>query len=216
MCEHYLYAFNQDQPSDLSETAIFFSWKFTVTFSIVSVCVHLYSKNRNTSNLSVLPCSSLNLKLMLTHSKKVHFKPLYRKENPSLCPQLAVCSSKISQRPSVLWSHLHAWFAQVPIAVVTPSSSSTSCPSGDCLLLVLAVELFTLPFAVAVVQDHEHAHHPRRHRPGAEDDEADGEEEQVVPVIQSLVAFRAQLHAHLRQALTQHVRRPLAHRLPLI
>ncbi len=126
-----------------------------------------------------------------------------------MSPLLTLCHISLS--------HLHARLAQIPVPLV-PSSSSTSSSSAhpSHIVLIVAVQLLTRPFAVALVQHHEHAHHPGRHRAGREDDETDGDEEEVVPVAQALVAVCPQLHADLRQPLARQLWGIVANCLALI
>lgn len=99
--------------------------------------------------------------------------------------------------------------------MVTPGPGRVS-RLGPLFVLLVHVQALVFLFDVALVEHHDHAHHPGRHRAGGEDDEADGDEEKVVQGAQGLVAQRPQLDAHLAQTTALRVGGRAAHRLALI
>lgn len=101
--------------------------------------------------------------------------------------------------------------------MVTPGPGRASRLGAVLLLLLLVpVQVLVFLFDVALVEHHDDAHHPGRHRAGGEDDEADGDEEEVVQGAEGLVAQRPQLEAHLTQATALLVGGGAAHRLALV
>lgn len=98
--------------------------------------------------------------------------------------------------------------------MVTPGPGSASRLGA--FLLLVRVQALVLLFDVALIEHHDDAHHPGRHRAGGEDDEADDHEEKVVQGAQRLVAQRPQLDAHLAQTTTLQVGGRAAHRLALV
>lgn len=113
-------------------------------------------------------------------------------------------------------SHLHARLAHIPVPLVPSSDPADASPTSTPLVLVVAVDLLALPLGVALIEHHKDPHHPRRHRAGREDDETNGDEEEVVPVAEALVAVHSQLHAYFRQTLARQLRRIEANCLSLV
>lgn len=99
--------------------------------------------------------------------------------------------------------------------MVTPGPRRAS-RLGAFFSLLVHVRVLVLLLDVALIENHDDAHHPGRHCASGEDDEADDDEEKVVQGAQGVVAQGPQLDAHLTQATALHVGGRAAHRLALI